>query len=57
MQLLGEPEYVKQVKKAHKKGYTYQPELYKDRFDSQAGGVKRQKLPRPKSPVFSPSSN
>jgi hypothetical protein len=57
MQLLGEPEYVKQVKKAHKKGYTYQPELYKDRFDGQAGGVKRQKLPRPKSPVFSPSSN
>ena len=51
MQLFGEPEYVKHVKKANKKGYTYQPELYKDRFDGQAGGVKRQELPRPIYPT------
>ena len=56
MQLFGEPEYVKQVKKANKKGYTYQPELYKDRFDGQAGGVKRQKLPRSIYPT-TPASN
>jgi hypothetical protein len=47
MQLIGDPQYVKQVKKANKKGYTYLPELYKDKFDGQAGGAKRQKLPRP----------
>lgn len=41
MQLIGDPQYVKQVKKANKKGYTYLPELYKDKFDGQAGGAKR----------------
>jgi hypothetical protein len=45
-----EEEYVKNVKKANKKGLTYLPELYKDTYDSATGEIKRQKLPRPLSP-------
>jgi hypothetical protein len=55
MQFFGEPEYVTRVKQANIKGYTYEPELYKDKFDSQTKSVERQKLPRPKSPLISAS--
>jgi hypothetical protein len=42
---------MKNVKKAKKKGHTFLPELYKDKFDSKTGDAKRQKLPRPISAV------
>ena len=56
MLLLREPEYVKHVKQANTRGFTYQPELYKDKFDGLTGCVKRQKLPRPIFPT-APTSN
>ena len=50
-----EEEYVKNVRKANNKGLTFLPELYKDSYNSATGKIKRQRLPRPRSPVISSS--
>ena len=47
MQFFREQQYAKRVREANKKGYTYQPELYKDKFNSKTKVTQRQKLPRP----------
>jgi hypothetical protein len=56
VKFFGEQPYIKNVKHAKKKRQTFLPELYKDKFDSKTGDAKRQKLPRPISPVDTSST-